>query len=135
MHLTRDCSQGFGFFNTPCLPLQSCNTFISGGACFKQCFSTPFPAKASSPRALGPCHSSGSAGDPDPDLGFPLKTSREQLLPGQTPRGEGRRGPRAPRGRGCAPPAPGPLGSQSNSSPPFSANYSCDHTTRAGHSG
>lgn len=37
--------------------------------------------------------------------------------------------------RGWAPPAPGPLGSQNNSSQPFSANYSCDHTGRAGHSG
>lgn len=86
----KGCSQGF--FNT-WLPLQSCGTFICGGACFKQCFSTPSLAKAPSPKTLRPCHSSascpGSARGPHPTLGFPLKTSWDKLLPGQNPPGAG----------------------------------------------
>lgn len=53
---------------------------------------------------------------------------------GRTRQGEGWRELLESLCRGWAPPAPGPLGSQSNSSLPFSANYSCDHTTRGRHS-
>lgn len=112
-----------------------------GRSCFQQCFSTPSLAKASSLKALLHCHSStvcpSSACTPNPKLSSPLKTFQEQFCCRAEPPapGEGQRKPQEPLGWGWSPPTPGPLGRRSNSSQPFSANHSCDHTRRAGHSG
>lgn len=111
------------------------------GSGFQPCSSTPSPAEAPSPKALPHYHRSAgcpsSACVPDPGLSSPLKTFREQFCCRAEPPapGEGRQKPQEPPGWGWSPPTPGPLGRRSNSSSPFSANHSCDHTRRAGHSG